>query len=469
MSKRHWSPRGASFLAATVLGVALIAMAILASPKADAALFNIKVQAEAMAKSDPGIPTVDGNNDDGLHVEFLPGAPQAYRVSTTQNFAGPVSSIDIRGQGVTATEDLAIYLDDGTSPIATVSNWSSTFEIRTVAVSIPAGQHTISFGPPAQQSSTQKQRLDWAQFNGDSSTPPPAQCADGQDNDGDGLVDLNDPGCSSSSDTDETNVVTAGAELIGAGDIADGSAGAGQTAALIKQHPDAQVFLAGDNAYNAGTLNEYKSKYDPSWGAFKSRTNPTPGNHEYNTANAQGYKDYFGARAMPNGTTYYAKDVGSWRVYYLDSNIGTTTTSAQYAWLQKDLAANPRSCSIGVWHYPVFSSGEHGNLSKMKAIYALMDSKGVDVVLNGHDHDYERFAPQSSSGSASASGIQEFVVGSGGTSELRPMNAAQPNSVVRVPNQWGVLDLQLNSSNYSWSWIKVNGNIGDSGSRSCVN
>lgn len=403
-------------------------------------------------------------------IAFIAVQPQGHAADTTP----PVVTID-SGPGDTsagsatftfsANEPSTFKCELLTSSGTIVSGWAACTSPKTYS-GLANGGYTfkVKAKDTAGNNSTAAKKA----FTVSTTTTKP-QCSDGVDNDGDGLIDYpNDPGCTSATDTDETNATSGSAELIGAGDIADGTAGAGKTAAIIKNHPSASVFTAGDNAYNSGTITEYNNNYDPTWGAFKARTNPTPGNHEYNTANAAGYKQYFGSQATPNGNTYYAKNVGDWRIYYLDANISASSSSAQYTWLKNDLAANPKTCSLATWHQPVFSSGQHGNTATMKSIYALLDSNGADVVVNGHDHDYERFAPQDSNGTASASGIREFVVGTGGTADLRGWGTTKPNSQVRIANRFGVIDFQLGASNYSWQWIPTDGGSGDSGSANCV-
>jgi calcineurin-like phosphoesterase family protein len=260
--------------------------------------------------------------------------------------------------------------------------------------------------------------------------------------------------------------------LVGAGDIAEcGDEDDERTADLVERIPGI-VFVAGDNAYSKGSLNEYRNCYQPSWGRFLDRTRPAPGNHEYETAGATGYREYFGTRATPAGTTWYAWDAGDWHVVMLDSDCdavgGCGAASAQGAWLKADLAASDAQCTLAIWHHPRFSSGDHGNHAFMEPFWQILYDAGADLVISGHDHDYERFAPQDPSGNADAErGIREFVVGTGG-GRLRDFKAVRANSEVRDARTFGVIRLALAPEGYSWDFVPVAGrSFTDSGSGLC--
>jgi hypothetical protein len=254
--------------------------------------------------------------------------------------------------------------------------------------------------------------------------------------------------------------------LVGAGDIAScSSSGDTATAKLLAAIPGT-VFTAGDNAYERGTLAEFGSCYDPTWGAVESRTRPSTGNHDYGTSGASGYFTYFGWRAGSAGKGYYAYNLGTWRIYVLNSNCaavgGCGAASPQTRWLKADLAANPRRCVLAYWHHPLFSSGVHGNNASVRGFWYALYAAHADVVINGHDHDYERFARQTPTGSASSSGIREFVVGTGGRS-LRDFVTVQPHSLVRNSSTFGVLKLTLHATSYDWRFIPQSGKtFGDS-------
>jgi hypothetical protein len=258
------------------------------------------------------------------------------------------------------------------------------------------------------------------------------------------------------------------AVLVGAGDIGKCGTSKPEATAKLLDGIAGTVIAIGDNAYNDGTLTEYNQCYDPNWGRHKARTRPVPGNHEYHTSGAQGYFDYFGALAGDRAKGYYSYDVGPWHVIALNSNIELTSGSPQLQWLRADLAANPRPCTLAYWHHPRFSSGYHGNNSAMQPFWDALYEGGADVVLNGHDHNYERFAPQSPTGAADAGrGIREFVVGTGGTG-LRSFSTVRANSEVRITGEHGVLKLELEASGYRWSFVtEPDGAVQDSGTGAC--
>jgi hypothetical protein len=260
----------------------------------------------------------------------------------------------------------------------------------------------------------------------------------------------------------------ASATLVGAGDIAScGSEGDEATARLLDSIPGT-VFTAGDNAYEDGSAEDYERCYAPSWGRHKARTRPSPGNHEYNTPGATGYFGYFGAAAGDPGSGYYSYNLGGWHVVMLNSNINTGTGSPQETWLRADLAARSARCTIVIWHHPRFSSGPHGNSSTMQPIWRALYEAGADVVVTGHDHLYERFAPQNADGQLDlAQGIRQFVVGTGGASAYGVVNP-KPNSEVRNSGTRGVLNLTLYPDRYEWNFVPVKGSaFTDSGSGSC--
>ena len=258
------------------------------------------------------------------------------------------------------------------------------------------------------------------------------------------------------------------AHLVGAGDIgACGLAGARETALLLDRLPGT-VFTMGDNAYPNGTRGQFARCFDPFWGRQKARIRPTPGNHDYRLPGAHAYYDYFGAAAGERGKGWYAYDLGGWRIYALNSLVATDSGSEQARWLRADLAAHPRRCVLAYWHHPRFSSGPHGSSTRTAALFQALYDAGADVLVVGHDHDYERFAPQSPTGAADlARGIREFVVGTGGQ-ELYRFPAPRPNSEFRHEGEWGVLELTLVPRGYSWRFLGVNaGEVVDSGTAAC--
>jgi acid phosphatase type 7 len=260
--------------------------------------------------------------------------------------------------------------------------------------------------------------------------------------------------------------------LVGAGDIAEcGDDDDEETAAIVEAIPG-EVFLAGDNAYANGSLDRYRRCYHPSWGRFLDRTHPVPGNHEYQTRGAAGYLEYFGSRANPGGTTWYSWDAGDWHVIMLDSDCsfvgGCDAASPQGEWLRQDLARSDARCTLAIWHHPRFSSGAHGNHAFVQPFWRQLYDAGADIVISGHDHDYERFAPQDPSGKTDPErGIREFVVGTGGAS-LRSFRTIRANSEVRDADTHGVIRLALTADGYSWDFVPVPGKtFTDSGSDTC--
>jgi acid phosphatase type 7 len=257
--------------------------------------------------------------------------------------------------------------------------------------------------------------------------------------------------------------------IAAAGDIAVcGSNGDEATAALLDALGADTILTLGDNVYENGTASEFANCYHPSWGRHKARTRPSPGNHDYQTTGAVAYYAYFGAMAGPLRRGYYSFEAGAWHLISLNSNVSAGAGSAQLTWMRADLTANRTACTLAYWHHPVISSGQYGNDAHMQEVWRVLDSAGVDVILVGHDHNYERFAPQTSTGVADPNGVREFVVGTGGAS-LRSFATIRANSEVRNSNSWGVLKMTLYTDRYDWQFIPVAGaTFTDQGSANCV-
>jgi hypothetical protein len=261
--------------------------------------------------------------------------------------------------------------------------------------------------------------------------------------------------------------------LIGAGDV--GQCGgkpaseteAAKTAALIEQIAGT-VFVAGDLVYPYGEEAGFRSCYDPTWGRFKARTLPVPGNHDYAAYRAAPYYAYWGRAAGEPGKGYYSVEVGNWRVIALNSMIEAGAGSEQERWLRAELTAHPTHCTLAFWHHPLISSGLMGNNPKMRDIFQALYEGGVDVVINGHDHVYERFAPQDAQGRAdSERGIRVFIVGTGGAS-LQGFSTVRANSEVRQADVFGVIKLTLRVDAYTWEFIPIEGQtFRDSGEGKC--
>jgi hypothetical protein len=245
--------------------------------------------------------------------------------------------------------------------------------------------------------------------------------------------------------------------LVGAGDIAEcGSIGAPATALLLDTIPGT-VFTAGDNAYPSGSDDDFANCYDPTWGRHKARTRPALGNHEYLTPEAAGYFNYFGAAAGERGKGYYSYELGRWHVVVLNSNIPLDAGSPQDQWLRADLAATPTQCVFAYWHHPLFSSGDnHGNQDFVRPLWDALYQYGADLVVVGHEHVYERFAPQRPDGSADpATGIRQFTVGTGGAG-VYAFGTPLPNSESRGTSR-GVIKLTLRDGGYDWKFVPHRG------------
>jgi hypothetical protein len=257
----------------------------------------------------------------------------------------------------------------------------------------------------------------------------------------------------------------------GAGDISSCYNDNDEATARLLDDIDGEVFALGDTVYDYGSAGEYASCYDPTWGRHRDRTWPVAGNHEYRTPGADGYFDYFGARAGDPATGWYSFDLGAWHIVALNSNCGEIggcgEGSAQLAWLRADLSASEARCTLAMTHHPRFSSGGHGNDEEMTAIWQALYDDGAEVLLSGHDHTYERFAPQDPSGSADPAGVVQFVVGTGGGS-LRDFEQVMPNSGARNNEVFGVLMLTLHPDGYDWAFLPVKGeSYTDTGSAAC--
>jgi acid phosphatase type 7 len=264
--------------------------------------------------------------------------------------------------------------------------------------------------------------------------------------------------------------------LVGAGDIADCAnlRGAEATAKLLDRIPGT-VFTVGDVVYPRGSDSDFANCYEKTWGRHKARTRPAIGNHEYGTKDATGYFRYFGAAAGEPGKGYYSYDLGAWHIVVINSNCarvgGCEAGSPQEQWLRSDLAAHRSSCTLAYWHHPLFSSGffpGHAMRPEMRAIWQALYEVGAEIVVNGHEHNYERFGPQDPNGEPDdRRGIREFVVGTGGKNNT-PLGAPIANSEVQNDRTFGVLELTLRPDGYDWRFIPITGKMfTDSGSSTC--
>jgi hypothetical protein len=282
------------------------------------------------------------------------------------------------------------------------------------------------------------------------------------------LVVLTDTGHARS----QSNAGPADPVLVGAGDIASCGLDGDEKTARLLDDIEGTVFTVGDNVYPDGTAEQFRDCYGPSWGRHKNRTRPVPGNHDYGTTRATAYYEYFGRRAGQPGLGFYSYDLGAWHIIALNSSIGLPHGSAQEKWLRADLQANPTACTLVYWHHPFFSSLRDGNTPYMRHTWDVLYMYGADIVINGDNHLYERFALQTPTGfAAPGRGIRQFTVGTGGATLARSVGARQaPSSEVRDNSTWGVLKLTLRPTSYDWEFIPVEGGtFRDSGSAPCVN
>ena len=243
--------------------------------------------------------------------------------------------------------------------------------------------------------------------------------------------------------------------------------GAAETAALLDRLPGT-VLVLGDLVYYEKTVEGYRDCYDATWGRHGERTRPVPGNHDY-PAEGAAYYAYWGARAGQAGRGYYSFELGAWHLVALNSNIDMGPESEQGRWLRADLAATRARCILAFWHHPLFTSGRHHADDRAAPVYRMLHEAGASLVLNGHGHNYERFAPQDADGRLDPErGPRSFVVGTGGA-KLRELVAREANSEVYEAGTWGILRLELYEDRYSWQFVPVDGgSFSDSGTSPCV-
>lgn len=265
--------------------------------------------------------------------------------------------------------------------------------------------------------------------------------------------------------------------LAGAGDISscaeDGDeATAGQLDRLLAVQPGLTVYTLGDNAYGSGSAAEYRDCFAPTWGRFRDRTIPTIGNHDARTDRGRPYHEFYGERAGTYGQSWKAHTVGAWKIVVLNSNcdqVDCTAAGEQGRFLAAELDAHEgtaaergakKACTALMWHHPPFSSGPHGDAASMAELWRMAVEHDVELVLTGHDHIYERFAPMGADGAPSAAGVRSVVVGTGGK-EAYPLEAAHAGSEFRMTGVPGVLALSLTPEGYQARFALVTGRIAD--------
>jgi hypothetical protein len=266
----------------------------------------------------------------------------------------------------------------------------------------------------------------------------------------------------------QTRTVT----LVGAGDIASCSQKNDSATARLLGNIPGTVYTLGDNVQGQGDINEFRNCYDPTWGKYKKRTKPSVGNHEYITAGAKPYYNYFGWRAGKPGRGYYSYDRGSWHIVVLNSNCnkvgGCERRSAQGRWLRNNLKRNPSRCTLAYFHHPLYASGTSSDAPEVRPLWRMLHDRRADVILNGHAHRYERFAPMTPGGTRSANGIRQFIVGTGGEPGGDYDGPDHPNMQVMKRNTPGVLKLGLRAESYAWKFVPIAGKtFTDSGTTGC--
>jgi hypothetical protein len=232
---------------------------------------------------------------------------------------------------------------------------------------------------------------------------------------------------------------------------------------LAAQLPGA-IALLGDIVYPDGGIGDYRKCFNPAWGPLRERIHPAQGNHDFESADVSGYYDYFGATAGQPHEGWYSYDLGTWHLVVLNSDCasigGCGKGSPQLVWLEADLAAHPATCTLAYWHHPRYSSGQHGNDRRTEPLWHALATAGADLVLSGHDHDYERLAP--------IDGIRSFVVGTGGHSLIPFTRPPDAQTELRADDSYGLLALDLGATGYSWQFVPIPGDeLQDSGSAQC--
>ena len=379
-------------------------------------------------------------------------------------------NVQASGKGNTQTEILNIDISDVTPPQTTIDSMPAD----------PSSDTNPSFTFSANEPSSFECDIDGDGFFGCSSGDSFGPLDDGSHTFQVRAIDTSlnqDPTPASYTWVVDTSSMPTDPVIVAAGDIACNTNDTTSTtchhqatADLITNINPTAVLTLGDNQYENGELTNYNQYYGPSWGQAFSKTFPSPGNHEYNTAGAAGYFAYFGDRSgSSNG--YYSFDIGSWHLVSLNSNCnqvgGCSTNSPQSLWLDADLASHDNACTLVYWHHPRFSAGSHGSNTSMDYFWQLLDSHNVDVALAGHDHNYQRFYPMDLTGSADPQGIREFVVGTGGKTHYSLNPDAISTLETYNTSTYGVLKMILHDTSYDWEFVGESGNVLDSGTWNC--
>ena len=271
-------------------------------------------------------------------------------------------------------------------------------------------------------------------------------------------------GCSDTSSPEAASV-----RVVAVGDIAGCDTQGDEVVSSMLDTIPGPILALGDIVYLEGSIENYTACFHPSWGRHKPRILPSPGNHDYSAGTLAGYIAYFGDSFAPAGRAYYSRNIGAWHVISLDSEADVSAGSPQETWLRADLAANPARCTLAFFHRPRFTSGDHLSDPRMQPLWQALYDAGADLVLNGHEHDYQRFAPQTPAGQLDlARGLREFVVGTGGFSAENTFPGNQiANSEFRRGGVLGILKLTLSSRSYSWEFQSTTEGVIDQGAADC--
>jgi hypothetical protein len=270
----------------------------------------------------------------------------------------------------------------------------------------------------------------------------------------------------------ESSTAAGIARVLAVGDIGDCTTNADDAVAEAMAEREGTILALGDIVYPDGSAEHFEGCFAPSWGALVPRIRPVPGNHDYETEDASAYFAFFGPAAGDPRRGYYSFDLGDWHLVALNSacdepDIGCTEGSPQLEWLVQDLSQSSARCTLAYWHAPRFSSGKHGGDATVQPFWEILHRFGADVILNGHDHNYERFAPMGPDGQRDdATGMRQFVVGTGG-SDLRPMGEIQPNNELWATGYPGFLQISLDDHGYEWAFLSTTGEVVDTGSDTC--
>ena len=282
--------------------------------------------------------------------------------------------------------------------------------------------------------------------------------------------------------TTETALVATAGDIACDPNSGDFNGGAGDgtdcrqmaTSDLLLAEPFDAVLAPGDLQYEDGEASAFQASFDPSWGRVKAKIRPVPGNHEYEQSGAGPYFDYFNGTGVndgpagPRGKGWYSFDLAAWHVIALNSECGHVDCGEQLQWLREDLASSGARCTLAFTHRPAFTSGEHGYDSEVRTMLTELRRAGVELLVSGHEHDYERFAPQDQYGTADPGGVRQFVVGTGGKN-LRTFPNLQPNSEARNEVAPGILRLALRPTGYDWRFVPIAGYaFSDAGSGACA-